>query len=163
MQKIFFLALVLFLAFVSCKKDSSSTSSGSISATVNDTSATFNNSALAINTTANGVYGISITGFADNSNQISINISGPNPVTTGTYSFSTRGTGDQLSMGYSIPPNITYIQDSTSTANYATVVITAISSTSVQGTFTGDLKLFSGTSVVKTKSVTNGTFNVKFP
>jgi hypothetical protein len=158
MKKIIFPVVCSLLIFFSCSKSASSASGGSITATVNGSNQTFNTSALAISEAASGAYSLAITGFegaANNSNQVTIGIAGSSPITTGTY--TTFGSAaDEVSMVYSLPGNIEYAAIS----NAPQVTITSISTTNVQGTFSGILTLYSGTSSTTTESVTNGKFNV---
>ena len=168
MKKLFILPVFALFVFASCKKSSSSPSSGtgSISATIDGKAETFNTDALAINSSSNGVYEIAIAGYqgaVGTSDQMGLAIAGTSAITAGsTYTFGTAAP-DELSIGYlQSSGTIEYADDINSNTNVATVTKTSLTSTNIQGTFSGMLMLYSGTSSATTKTVTNGKFNVNF-
>jgi len=157
------LALVLL---ASCKKSSSSSSSGggTITATVDGTQMTFNNILVAKDTSYMGAYALSFAGASSltaNTPELSLTVDGTSPITTGTYTLNaTSPTTDLPGLAYAVGSSLVYGSDISGT-NSTTVVITSLSKTNVQGTFSGMLTLQLGTGAT-TKTVTNGKFNVNF-
>lgn len=161
MKKLSLLLVCIPCLFFACSKSgSSSNSSGSITATINGTNLTFNANAVAINVSGGGVYSVAVSGFesaSTSSGQVTISVAGSNVVTPGSYS-NLNAAADEVSMVYSSPAGAAYA----AIANPPAVKITSITSTNIQGTFSGVLTLYSGTSSATTATVTNGKFNVNF-
>jgi hypothetical protein len=159
MKRLLFLPVCLLAMLFSCKKSGSSKSSNStISATLNDTAQTFNTSATALYQSSNGIYDLAITGYvssATNSNAITISIGGTSPIAVGTYSDGGIAP-DAVSMVYSLSGGTSAY----AAMGTATVTITSITGSNVQGTFSGVLNLYSGNATNTTETVTNGKFNV---
>jgi len=159
MKNLLILSLGFLGIFLSCKKSSPSANSGNyITATVNGTNRTFNIGAEALVKSSSAGYSLAITGregVAYDASQIVVNVFGSMPITSGTYSTGTTGT-DQVSLEYALTNIATY----TTTAGNPSVTITSISSTNVQGTFSGVLTLTTGSAPASTATITNGKFNV---
>jgi len=103
------------------------------------------------------VFGNTTNAFKTNTIIISINL--PQPITPGKYLFDNSNPQyDNIFISYAEnPSNFDYIPD-TRQPNPATITITSISSTNIQGTFSGDLF---GT-LDSARKITNGRFNVNF-
>lgn len=167
MKKLTLLLVCVLAVLFSCRK-SVAYYSGTLTATVNGVVDTFNTNVLALKDSATGTFTLSVVGFHGafgdsltggfESAELGFEITAPGHVTTGTYiTDSTAGT--QLAMIY-IPANTT-LYDSVTTSQPAppTVVITKITASNVQGTFSG-FTFYSDSSSVTKATITNGQFNV---
>jgi hypothetical protein len=158
------LALVLL---ASCKKSSNSSTpaGGTITATVDGTPMTFNNILVAKDTSYLGAYLLTFSGASSltssSSPELSLTVDGDTSITTGTYNIGPSGyTTNIPAMSYSQGTSLVYESDVTGT--YASsIVITTLTKTNVQGTFTGTLTLITGSGAT-TKAITDGKFNVNF-
>ena len=159
MKKLLLFSTCALLAFASCKKDSSkSTTSTSITATIGGSNMNFSTAAVAQVINADGIYSAQILGSLGSgatAQGMSLSIESDKPIVKGTYSVN-----DTSSF-----TDITYVQNpsistpvSFSCEETGTVTITSISSTNIQGTFSG--VLVSNQDETTTKSLTNGKFNV---
>jgi hypothetical protein len=168
MRKIFILpiTLLLVITITSCKKSSSGSVSGAITANIDGTPTSFNTEAQAVLTNAGGVYEVSIIGFqgaVSTSNQIGIAVAGTSPITAGTYGDNPSSNApDDVSLTYTQQPGGYLYGASGTSPDTASVTITSISSTEVVGTFTGGMVLISGSTGTNSHTVTNGKFDVKF-
>jgi hypothetical protein len=157
------LALVLL---ASCKKSSSSSTptGGTITATVDGTPMTFNNVLIAKDTSYLGAYLITMSGISAltaSAPELSLTVDGPSAVTTGTYNLPITGTTtDVPALSFSQGTTLVYSSDVSGTYS-SSVVITSLTKTNVQGTFTGTLTLSLGSGAT-TKAITDGKFNVNF-
>jgi len=161
---------VLMSAFVilsSCKKSSptaSTTSGGSITATVDGVQMSFNNILISKDSAYLGAYVLTLSGatsLTSSSPELSLTVDGASPITTGTYNLGSSGnTADVPAIGYIQGSSLIYEEDITG-AYSNSIVITSLSKTNVQGTFSGTLKLTLG-SGANTKTITDGKFNVNF-
>jgi hypothetical protein len=157
------LALVLL---ASCKKSSSPTpTGGTITATVDGTPMTFNNVLVAKDTAYLGAYLLTCSGASSltssSAPELSLTVDGTSAITTGTYSIGPSGnTANLPAMSYSQGTTLVYESDVTGTYE-SSIVITSLSKTNVQGTFTGTLTLITGSGAT-TKAITDGKFNVNF-
>ena len=159
MKKLSLLALLacVFFAFAGCKKSSPTVNAtGTLTATIGGTSQTFNLGAIANLQKAGDSYTLGIIGVQSStvSNSLIITIINPSTITAGTYT----GVGSVAQMSYTLASGSIY-QNSDDGQSSATVVIKSISSTTVQGTFSGTLELVNGGGPA-TETVTNGTFNL---
>ena len=158
--------LLTFVILSSCKKSSTSTSSGggTITATIDGTQMTFNTILIVKDTAFMGAYALTMSGATSASSsatELSLTVDGTSPITTGTYNFGPSGTTTDLpALAYSQGSSLLYEEDITG-AHENSIVITSLSKTNVQGTFSGTLTLMLG-SGPQTKTVTNGKFNVNF-
>jgi hypothetical protein len=141
-----------------CKKSASA--GAAITTTINGVAETFNTSAFAEISNNAWASTLIIGGYQNNTAQpdiLSIQVSGQGYITTGTYTFSKANFNNpQPSILYYQNRNA-YTQD-TSSAN--TITITALTSTNVQGTFSGALLLDSGSASPVKKIAISGSFNV---
>ena len=159
-------ATVILLFVYSCKKKSSSPSgtSGTITATVNGSPQTFNNILIAKDTTATGIYIITISGatsLTSNTTELGITIDGDSAIIKETYFLNSGGNSNDLpGLAYTVGSTTVYETD-VSGADQTTITITSISANNVQGTFSGVLPLITG-SGSSTATITNGVFNVNF-
>jgi len=165
------------LAFASCKKDSNKkvTASNTITATVGGTNTNFNTDAVAELASDSGAYVLEVvglTGTTTSSQSIVIALLSDQPFVKGTYTFDTTTDPNTIT----VLPALAYLTDESGSessefesntdidlenstlSTTCTVTITAISSTNVQGTFSG--LLVNDGDETTTKSVTNGKFNV---
>lgn len=162
------IALIISAAiFSSCNKDDSDApASRGISCTIDGVNATFNILAKAIRADVPGAYSVQMIGYratAVSSDQIAIGVSSFNQIAAATYNEDGSANGGagfvNLVENGNAYPYISYV----SPTNPATITITAISSSSIQGTFKGDIFLTNASGVTTTKKViTNGQFNVNF-
>lgn len=132
--------------------------SGTISAEVNGVVQTFNVGVTGTHKSTAGMDGMTITGLHDaTSFGISIVISRMDgEIKTGSYVSS--GDDFQVLMTFSYLKTMQSYQNMPSTDDtYARVRITSITGNTVQGTFSGTLKLASGGGSI---SISNGTFNI---
>jgi len=162
MKKLFFLPVILLLAMASCKKSSSSSSNGlgTITASIDGTATTFNTSATAVESTGNGLSSLIIIGFqgtAGTSNSMDITLGSNSPLAANTSFSDTSTVGNLAEFAYTTEPGNNSYSDIL--GGSAQVKITGISSSSIQGTFSGVVTLSGGTPASHT--ITNGTFNLK--
>lgn len=169
MKKILLFSACVMLAFASCKKSDKNApaASNTITATVGGTDTKFNTRVTGIIENSQGFYNLLVTGASStgsNAQVMAISMLSQKPIAKGTYILDS-----------STDPNATTIPDldytpnisSSSSLDFATdptgqnsatttITITSISSTNIQGTFSG---LLLGSDYVAMKSITNGTFN----
>jgi hypothetical protein len=160
-----FCAAITF-ALYSCDRKTLAPSTG-ISATIDGKAETFNTIDSASSRTATNQYIMSINArnsAADSADVLELFLDSPTPIAVGTYSL-TPGS-------YNPPyvPLIVYkVKGSTNFANdyvidytgahQISITVTSISSTNIQGTFSGTLVVAAGSSGA-TKTITDGKFNV---
>jgi hypothetical protein len=150
----------------SCKKSASSgNGSGTISATVNGVNETFNTEALAVQLNTAGTYFIEITGSqgtVGSSDQLTFSIGGTQAIIPGTYQISTSNTSRDATYltftQYASGSGNEYITDPPNATYPFTVIITSVSSTNIQGTFSGVGGNINGGP--NTETLSNGKFNV---
>ncbi len=157
-------AVCIVLALASCQKSATNKSVNTISATIDGMNESFGASvATQMSNAAQASYSVSIaasTGTGTNADALSIFVSSNNKIVTGTYTNIPDSSGNFLQIVYlkgAIGTPVTYNTDYAGTKP-SSLTITAISSTSVQGTFSGQLILTNGDSA---KTVTDGKFNLK--
>ena len=155
----------------SCKKSNSNPTpavTNTITVTVDGTATNFNVGAKAGKLTNSGETLTSITGTSVSGAIISITLAGT--VTAGkTYADNAASDNDKPLFIYATSSSQTaddFINDDDIATSLPTVTITAISGTSIQGTFSGNITntlLVVGTPASGTvKSLTGGKFNVSF-
>jgi hypothetical protein len=159
--------MVALVLLASCKKSnhSATPTGGTITATVDGTPMTFNNILIAKDTAYLGAYLITFSGASSLSSasapELSLTVDGASPITTGTYSIGPSGyTADLPAMSYSQGTSLVYSTD-VSGADSSSIVITTLTKTNVQGTFSGTLTLSVGSGAA-TKVITDGKFDVNF-
>jgi len=171
MKKLLLFSACIMLAFASCKKSdptkSNTTAVGTISATIGGVNETFTTSVVAESVDTPS-YTIAISGFRGTGatqEGIQIGISSYKPITTGTYTISSALSNDVVYtpfVGYykntSVSSLVTFGTDF-SAVHITTIIITSLSSTNVQGTFSGVLINEDGTST-DTQTITDGKFDV---
>jgi len=156
--KLLLLSFGVLLALSSCKKSSSTPSTtGTITVTIDGSTQTFNFGAAAHVDNTSGFNSLSIIGVqsATSSNSLIIGVNSTTPIAAGTYT----GASSQTDMSYTQSTGAIYQFDGGNSASNATVVIKSISSTTVQGTFSGTLELINGSGAA-TKTLANGSFNL---
>lgn len=170
MKKTALLIAVSFGLFVSCKKNSSSSSSYHFTATIDGTAQTFNTTPLATRLTVYGITQIGIDGFSGSSSSniqsLSIGWQSSTPGAkfgVGTWTDSSQ---NYAVVGVYAPVTLQdYASGNAVTAgtnykgNHLTITITSMDSTAVKGTFSGDFFLQGNLSGTK-KTITNGDFYV---
>ncbi|HVS92539.1 MAG TPA: hypothetical protein VHE59_10925 [Mucilaginibacter sp.] len=160
MKKSIFLLipLCLLLGLSSCKKNSSkpANAAGTLTVTVGGKAQTFNVGATAhldntggVNTL--GIMGLQSTGTA---NSLIITVSSSGPITAKSYTDA----DSEAQLSYTLASGAAYQDDGTG-GTTSTVTIKSITSTNVQGTFSGTLMLINGTGAA-TQTLTNGSFNL---
>src|SRR5579872_7403338 len=153
MKKIFILSMALIALFAFCKK-SSSTPSASLTATFNGTNKNFSVSAAGIKAVQSGVTGYAALGAVSltTGEELDINIDNSlsgNPIVPGTYSdtssnfvvdlqYNVSTTGDSYEGGTEIDGSQS---GATGVSNHLKLVITSITSTTISGTFSGNMYL----------------------
>jgi hypothetical protein len=177
MKKTLFLpvALSLFL-FSSCKKDVSATGPGgtggvalgTISATVDGTPYTFNVGAQAsIDSSGGAGYVLLILGVyspSANAKTMSLGIAGPDRFTVNTTYTDTSSTANDFSDIDYTDYTTDYLAETglIPPPYVSTLTITSLSTTNIQGTFSGNVELFysPGGSPPASHLITNGKFNL---
>lgn len=147
----------LLLVLSSCKKHSPSANvAGTMTVTINGTTQTFNVGAEAHVDNSGDFHDLSLIGIQSTStaNSILMSITTTSPITAGTYTAASS----QADISYTLASGSIYQYDD-SEGSGATIVIKSISSTNVQGTFSGTLGLITGGGAA-TQTLTNGTFNL---
>lgn len=165
MKNSFVLGACLILLLSSCSKDTKVSASGSITGNIDGTGTSFNNNVKAARIDVGGTYSITILGFQDEgaSNRISIMVTSPQPIASGVYSESSSSGNKVGAISYVQAGSSSPYVNNNSQTNPHTVTITSVNSTSIQGTFSGDVFLTNGSGVTTTKKViTKGQFDVKF-
>ena len=159
MKKLLLFSACIILALSSCKKDSPKTiNSTGITATIGGSDFNFSTAATAQVISVSGLYSIQIigsNGTGSSAQGVSISIQSDKPIIKGTYSVADA----------SPFTDITYVENTSvstpvsfSSNTVGTVTITSISSTNVQGTFSG--VLVSNQDITTTQTLSNGKFNV---
>lgn len=172
MKKISILSLVLIGLFLSCKKSNSGPSSSyHMTATVNGTAKTFNIGTIATKITNGNVTLITITGFGSTTTGEALTVTidngfGASTIGAGTYSdttakFDVGGTylisaGQQFVAGTSVVQTMGAV-----ITNHLKLIITAMDSQTIRGTFSGDY-YYNGDPTSSKKTITNGDFYAKF-
>ncbi len=160
--------IAAFVLLASCKKSSNSSTSstgGTLTATVDGTPMTFNNILVVKDTAYLGAYLLTFSGASSLSSssapELSLTVDGTSPITVGTYSIGPSGMTTNLpAMSFAQGTSLVYESDATGTYS-SSIVITTLSKTNVQGTFTGTLTLITGSGAA-TKMITDGKFDVNF-
>lgn len=148
MKKLFLIA-VITATLISCKKNNDDATSGPfLSAKVDGSGVSYGTLSAQKQSDNSGLQDIVITGTG-NSQTIFVSITKQGGVTPGAYD----ATGSNITI-----MNGTSSAYSTNTA--ATVTVTAIDDTHIEGTFSGTAEDMMGTAASKT--ITEGKFNVKF-
>jgi hypothetical protein len=174
LKKLIFLCTLFLYGLASCKKNNSGSPSYYLTANIDGKSQTCNVNTLATRVTQNGHSAISIQGFSDNTPNSSSFIldwdnlnSGTATFTTGTY-YDTSGTYSTDGV-YVLAPGDEYFAGTQVMALAAslgtpiahfTITITALDSTSVKGTFSGDFYQQISVPGGPEKSIANGEFYV---
>jgi len=168
MKKLFLISACFVLAFSSCKKDSAKiTTSNTLSVTIGGVNETFTSNVTAQSIIDTPGYTIGIAGFRGSGTSeegLQLEVNSNSPVTTGTYTINSSTSQDATSFpligyykGIGSSGQLTYGTDFTG-ANSSTITITALSSTNVQGTFSGVIINEGGGS--DTQTLASGKFNV---
>jgi hypothetical protein len=147
----------LLLVMSSCKKHSpSANGTGTINVTINGSAQTFNVGAIAHVDNTGDFHSLSLIGVqsAGTANSIILEITASSPIIAGTYTAA----GSQADISYTLASGSVYQFDD-SEGSGATIVVKSISSTNVQGTFSGTLGKINGDGPA-TQTLTNGTFNL---
>lgn len=164
MKKLFniLLASSISIFSISCKKDATDIPIGTIKVTISGTAYTFNVQAKATRLIVSGGYGIQIQGNfkTTSTTNLSFSIVRPSPISTGTYTENTVG-NPLVQMTHCTEVLFPCVIQATaygSTSNPVSITITEITSSSVKGTFNGELQVSSG----GTELLKNGAFYVSF-
>ncbi|MFD0765534.1 hypothetical protein ACFQZI_11785 [Mucilaginibacter lutimaris] len=149
------------VAISSCTKDNNdNTTKGTITATIDGKVTTFDKNVLGATSVVNGNTFTSIQGDDEAGNNISITVVG---VLTPGKIFKSDAANEQERpiVIYTAINNDSYVNDNNAVSNIVTVAVSAAASNSIQGTFSGGLTtLVAGNGTAKTKTVTDGKFNV---
>jgi hypothetical protein len=170
MKKMFLLPAILLIGFTSCKKNSDNKDIpvGTISVSIGGTTTSFNHTAKALAGSVQNGFGIQIHGYKKDPTlsltDVTIWIVSPSPIGTGTYIENIAGnplvSADHFQEFILGVGNV--FSSYYSTTNPLTVSITAISASSVKGTFQGELKGLNLNGDTTTMKLTNGVFHVSF-
>lgn len=160
MKNLLLFATCTAFFFYSCTSNKATiTPQTGISATINGTNEKFNDkdSIRTIGTT--GIYFSGGDGTTVTSNRIAFYISNPSNVTPGTYTSPTSPIQIFYEKGGPFTNDYFYNEGS---AFPVTITVTAVSSTNIQGTFSGKLILESmvNDETPETVTITDGKFNV---
>jgi hypothetical protein len=177
MKKFLFISACLTLAFSACKKESSKTSttaSNTITATVGGSNVNFSTSATAEVVIDSGIYVLAVqgvTGTSSSAQSIIVGVLAQGPIVKGSYTinsttnpnvtvipaidYTTSLSGND---GDLFETNIDFDIPNDNISTTTKVTITSISSTNVQGTFSG--VLINDADGTSTETVANGKFNV---
>lgn len=166
------------LAFASCKKDSAKTTGkNTITATVGGSNINFSTTAIAQLASDSGLYVLGVQGVSgtgSSAQSVIVELLSNKPIVKGTYTLNSSTDPNTIT----VIPAIAYakslsgndadifeseldldLENSVLTTNTtATVTISSISSTNVQGTFSG--VLINDADGTTTENITNGKFNV---
>jgi hypothetical protein len=163
MKKLFAIAILGSLVFVSCEKTSSG---GLLQATINGTVTNLGTAATATTSGLTGLYTITIqgaTGTALSSGDFGISISSISPIVAGIYTDTVSVFGANLAELQYIPSATVagpVFGSASQKSHPTTVVVTSVSSTQITGTFQGTIYAADDTAAAST-TITNGTFNMK--
>ena len=162
-------AAFLSLGFISCKKSSSNTdiAIGTISVSIDGVATTFNYLAKADVPSVTGGYGVRIQGYKKDpslsATSLTFSVVRPTAITTGTY-VENAGSNPFVEMSYFydlvLGTGTTSVAYG-STTSPVTITITDINTSSVKGTFSGEL-LSPGISGPFKNLLVNGKFYVRF-
>ena len=163
------LIIVVFISivtFLSCKKSNTSLPSNTIQATINGKISTFNFGVSALRTGTPGTphYVIALTGLTDGTTlagSISFSVQGVDNITTATYNENSIINNASITYIDNIDLFGNIFSNGHPTSNPFIIVVTSLNSTSIQGTFYGDI-FHNGDSTQTLETVTNGKFNVNF-
>jgi hypothetical protein len=165
MKKLLLFTICVTLTFSSCKKSSSDIPANTISATVDGVDESFNTNPIAelgtaISLNSNLIISGS-NGSGTGSDSMGITIESNNTIIKGSYTNASANNSSYVSVLYNkgpfSPSNPTVYSTDVNGDYPTTVTITSMSSTNIQGTFSGKLLLSDGTTI---KNVTNGKFNL---
>jgi hypothetical protein len=153
------LSVCLLFVLSSCSKKStpSPNVTGTITVTIDGSVQKFNVSATANIKNIDGVNIVSIFGAQGTGSTNTIAISVVNPSITAGTTYT--GVGSQVQISYTLASGAVYQYADDDGAAFATVLVKSVSSTNIQGTFSGNLNLISGTGAAK-EILSNGTFNL---
>ncbi|WP_426671551.1 hypothetical protein ACPPVU_09960 [Mucilaginibacter sp. McL0603] len=165
MKKLLLFTICVTLAFSSCKKSSSDIPVNTISATIDGVDESFNTNPIAELGTAISLNSNLIisggNGSGTGSDSMAITIESNNTLAKGSYTNASTNNSSYVSVLYNKGPfslaHPSYYTTDVNGAYPTTVTITSMSSTNIQGTFSGKLLFTDGTTV---KNVTNGKFNL---
>ena len=157
--------LLLLSILFACKK-TVDVGLHSASAVVNNEAVTFTNTYAFKDTPFTNVYEVLVWGqygTGSNLHKIVLDIQSAKPVSNGIYTTlsALASNGGSPSINYILPNGAIYANVNYSTSN-ATITVTSITGTSVQGTFGGTLNLTSNGTGPATSTITDGKFNATF-
>ncbi len=161
MLRIISIACFTTFFFCSCKKDKLDIPIGTIKVEIGGSTSTFNIQAKATRLTVTGGYGIQLQGNlkTTSTTNLSFSIVSPNPILNDTYTENTTS-NPLVSMTHCIEfysPCVIRANEYGSTTNPVAITITEISSSSVKGTFKGELQ-----GIISKEVLSNGVFYVSF-
>ncbi len=143
-KNLIFLSAFLLVLFTSCKKENTNVAIGTISVSIDGTATTFNFGAKASVLPVTGGYGIQIQGNkrdpATSATNLTISVASAAPITTGTYVENSGGNVVKIDYDFDYFLSTSTSSSYGSTTNPVTITITEINSTSVKGTFSGELQ-----------------------
>jgi len=151
------LSLCLLLVLFSCKKHSSTPNTvGTLTVTIGGKAQTFNVGAEAHLDHTGDFYSLGIIGVQSTtaSNSLILTITSQAPITAKSYTDA----NSEAQMSYTMTSGSIYQDDGTGGTS-ATITIKSISTTNVQGTFSGNLAIINGDGAA-TQALTSGTFNL---
>ena len=159
---ILLLPVYLLLVLPSCSKKNTPTpasgGTGTITVTIGGSAQTFNVNAYATYQVLSGLNFITLYGTKNSgsSDKLEIAIVNPSIVDGTTYT----GVASQVQLTYTLASGAVYRYADDDAAAFVSVLIKSFNGTNVQGTFSGNLNLISGTGAAK-QILTNGAFNLR--
>ena len=158
--KLLLVAACVLLIVSSCKKSSNKPTNavGTITVNIDGAAQTFNVGATAHVDNTGGFYSLALIGIqsAATANSVIVEVTSDSPIVARAYT----GTNSEADMSYTqVSGSAVYQFDGSNNASNATITVKSITSTNVQGTFSGTLELINGTGAA-TKTLTSGTFNL---
>ena len=167
MKKVLILSALLFVILIGCRKNNKDTTpAGFITATVDGATVSFHTNTKAFRSEMASTYSIQILGGFEradsSSNKISIAVSSPSPISTGTWGTSSGNEGGTL-LYIQAGSNNNYVNNIGSDPR-CIIIITEITSSFIKGTFSGEcfLTATGGPSPTVKKTITDGAFLVPF-
>ncbi len=162
MKRVLVFVSCILLFCTSCKKDSNVAPPNTISATIDGVDESFDTNTFAgigngASTLSSNLLIYGSNGSATNADLIKITLNLNQTIVKGSYTSGSDAVGFVSILYQHGPYSIVNPYDYTTdpAGNQTTVVITSITDTNIQGTFSG--KLVSGSAI---KTVTNGKFNL---
>ena len=162
------LSIILSVSFLSCKKEATGISSGTLSAVIDGKEKLFQFSPIAMRINGSPNYQLILMGYNGtsgvNTDFLNFSLQGTKEITTGTYSEATTPGNNIVFLTYGefIGGAMNTYSTGVGSTKPLTFTISSIDTKSVQGSFSGDIYLRTGTGTLVKRSLTDGKFNLNF-